>query len=49
MEETEYFKKDLFGLKTLRNAGKIKLEKTDGKHMEIYPNQLIYLVNKIFK
>jgi len=41
MRETEWYKQDLFGLKTVDEAGKIQFNTTTGNHLQFSRDQLI--------
>jgi len=48
MKETEWYKQDLFGLKTADEAGKILFNTTSGNHLEFSQEQLIWWVQNYF-
>merc|ERR1711939_780031 len=48
MNETEWYKQDLFGLKTADEAGKIFFESTPGNHLQFTEKDLFGWVDKYF-
>ena len=48
MNETDYYKRDLFGLKTVDEAGKIVYNHTDGNHLVFTVEQLQWWVLNYF-
>jgi len=48
MNETKFYKQDLFGLKTADEAGRIAFEETPGDHLEFTDEQLYGWVEKYF-
>lgn len=48
MKETEWYKQDLFGLKTADEAGKILFNTTSGNHLEFSNEQLVWWVQNYF-
>jgi len=48
MKETQWYKEDLFGLKTADEAGKIVFNTTDGNHLEFSNEQLVWWVQNYF-
>jgi len=40
MEDTEFYKNDLIGLKTLNEAGKVQFETFPGQHLTITNDQI---------
>jgi len=48
MKETEWYQKDLFGLKTADEAGKITFNSTKGNHLQFTQEDLVYWVNHYF-
>merc|ERR1712195_261861 len=48
MKETEWYKKDLFGLKTADEAGKIFFNSTTGDHLQFTEEQLMGWVDQYF-
>eukprot|EP01061_Rhynchopus_euleeides_P015390 TRINITY_DN262_c0_g1_i1.p1 TRINITY_DN262_c0_g1~~TRINITY_DN262_c0_g1_i1.p1 ORF type:complete len:297 (+),score=153.84 TRINITY_DN262_c0_g1_i1:49-939(+) len=48
MNETEMYQKDLFGLKTVDEAGKILFNSTTGNHLEFTDEQLTWWVENYF-
>merc|ERR1712032_1009430 len=48
MNETKFYKQDLFGLKTADEAGKIFFEQTSGDHLEFSNDELYGWVDKYF-
>jgi len=48
MKETNWYKDDLFGLKTVDEAGKIKFDTTAGNHLQFTQEELKGWVNKYF-
>lgn len=45
MKETRWYKEDLFGLKTVDEAGKIVFNTTDGEHLQFSQEQLVWWVD----
>lgn len=48
MNETDWYKKDLFGLKTASEAGKIFFESTSGDHLQFSEEELFGWIDKHF-
>eukprot|EP00756_Hemistasia_phaeocysticola_P038177 Hpha_TRINITY_DN16742_c0_g2::TRINITY_DN16742_c0_g2_i1::g.80467::m.80467/K01074/PPT; palmitoyl-protein thioesterase len=48
MKETQWYKEDLFGLKTADEAGKILFNSTTGNHLEFSLDQLVWWVQNYF-
>jgi palmitoyl-protein thioesterase len=48
MKETKWYTEDLFGLKTVDEAGKIKFDTTEGDHLDFTQEELVGWVNKYF-
>jgi len=48
MNETEWYKKDLFGLKTADEAGKIMFDSSPGDHLQFNETELFGWVDKYF-
>jgi len=48
MKETQWYKQDLFGLKTADEAGKILFNTTAGNHLEFSHEQLVWWVQNYF-
>ena len=48
MKDTDWYKKDLFGLKTADEAGKILFNSTDGDHLQFTEEQLFWWVDHYF-
>jgi len=48
MKETEWYKQDLFGLKTADEAGKILFNTTSGDHLQFSQEELIWWVQNYF-
>jgi len=48
MKDTDWYKKDLFGLKTADEAGKIFFEETAGDHLQFTKEELYGWVEKYF-
>lgn len=48
MNETRWYREDLFGLKTVSDAGKIHLESTPGNHLQFTEEELFGWVDKYF-
>jgi palmitoyl-protein thioesterase len=48
MNETEWYKKDLFGLKTADEAGKIMFDSSPGDHLQFTETELFGWVDKYF-
>jgi len=48
MNETDWYKKDLFGLKTADEAGKIKFTSTPGNHLQFTEKELFGWVDQYF-
>mmetsp|Transcript_56953 Transcript_56953/g.144417 ORF Transcript_56953/g.144417 Transcript_56953/m.144417 type:complete len:94 (-) Transcript_56953:233-514(-) len=48
MQDTKFYKQDLFGLKTADEAGKIFFETTPGDHLEFSDDELFGWVQKYF-
>ena len=48
MNETEWYKSDLFGLKTADEAGKIHFESTPGNHLQFTEKELLGWIDEYF-
>jgi palmitoyl-protein thioesterase len=48
MKETQWYQKDLFGLKTADEAGKIKFNSTEGNHLQFTQEELMWWVDNYF-
>eukprot|EP01065_Artemidia_motanka_P018684 TRINITY_DN2201_c1_g1_i5.p1 TRINITY_DN2201_c1_g1~~TRINITY_DN2201_c1_g1_i5.p1 ORF type:complete len:260 (+),score=104.65 TRINITY_DN2201_c1_g1_i5:227-1006(+) len=48
MRETEWYKQDMFGLKTADEAGKILFNTTAGDHLQFTHDELLWWVNNYF-
>ena len=48
MKETKWYKDDLFGLRTVDEAGKIFFNSTTGNHLQFTQEQLVGLVQQYF-
>ena len=48
MKETKWYTDDLFGLKTVDEAGKIQFDTTEGDHLQFTQEQLEGWINKYF-
>ena len=48
MKDTNWYKEDLFGLKTADEAGKILFNSTDGDHLQFTEEQLFWWVDHYF-
>jgi len=48
MNETDWYKSDLFGLKTANEAGKIHFESTPGNHLQFTEKELFGWIDKYF-
>jgi len=48
MNQTDWYKLDLFGLKTVDQAGKIKFNSTDGDHLQFSDDQLVWWLQHDF-
>jgi len=48
MTETKFYKQDLFGLKTVDEAGSIFFEETSGDHLQFTNDELYGWVEKYF-
>ena len=48
MRETAWYKKDLFGLRTADEAGKIMFDSTPGNHLQFTDAELLGFVDKYF-
>ena len=46
MRETDWYKQDLFGLKTVDEAGKILFDTTNGDHLQFTQDQLVGWLKK---
>ena len=48
MKETQWYQQDLFGLKTVDEAGKIVFNTTDGNHLQFTHEQLVWWLENYF-
>eukprot|EP00041_Stephanoeca_diplocostata_P004780 m.50170 g.50170 ORF g.50170 m.50170 type:complete len:301 (-) comp15360_c0_seq1:442-1344(-) len=48
MKETDWYKKDMFGLRTADEAGKILFNTTAGNHLQFSNDELVWWVNNYF-
>ena len=48
MKETQWYQKDLFGLRTADEAGKIMFDSTPGNHLQFTDAELLGFVDKYF-
>lgn len=48
MRETDWYKEDRWGLRTVDEAGKIVFNETDGDHLQFTDEQLVWWVHNYF-
>jgi len=48
MNETKWYQDDLFGLKTVDEAGKIVFNHTEGEHLQFSEEQLVWWIDNYF-